>query len=902
MPDDVNMKRKPDDISSLDNVKLIKTEKDSTTDYSKDVKKKISASARTGQACDRCRVRKMRCDDQPNGCAPCMQNQSECKTTDRITGKATVRGYVQSLERQLDELHQRQHRLESRLAALGEDVGAIDYTDPSTAPLVQWHEEQASSSRQTWDNTGQACQNPHQKGVPTDVKTTHRSHESAPEEHPAKLPDFRSGLAGNNYLGVSTGNNLLSSITGTSMTVLGMDIDLADYMSADVDEPDPSLNGAQPVYNKSYRAFVQTAFGISPKLTQVELPPKIEAMNYAHVYFRIVNPYLPLVHEPSMLATLARIYDDPTFKPPVAEIVKVHTMLAIMYSQYAIRAPQTSEQAANLVHSSNFHYHYALGFFGQLMASHTLADVQAMAMLCLHVRNSPKPTACWMITSIALDLAIELGLHRSAKRWAPSAKRSPLEIEIRKRVFWSILTVHVDIAGNLGRPMPMGSDDWDVEMPEAIDDHLISEKGIDTTTQGKCNFLLGVQSFHLIPIKMDLYNNIYAVKRSPQTYVETVLRLEKRLRDWQEQCPPELKHESSSDNEVTRVHHHYLAIWAINVRLLLRHPSLSLATSSEFNSENLTICMDISRKMLEHVKQLQRYKSLDGTWQTGALYVLALATTLFGHWERKDQIDARDLSALRDDMYSWLDVIGDMSDMFGSGKRLQDAVRVPVDRTMGLLTQHLSAKAGRSATASNKQSQPQPHSLPLRRQPTASTYGQANGYNNYGAHVNHPANDEPPGNSYLPPNTDVPTRASEAYPDPQYNYQTPYPSGNATYVSPSYASNDTLPATAAAANAFLHSYPPQPQPAPMNPNYPPNLPNNNYNQYHSPGSPTSWRTWAGNMASNLEPGAEYMSSASALMQLGGRSEGPVSQEFAVDSSTGQAWPLMLFDGAPTGGH
>lgn len=51
-----SMKRKADDDPGFDNVRPIKTEKDGNTDYSQDVKKKINASARTGQACDRCRV------------------------------------------------------------------------------------------------------------------------------------------------------------------------------------------------------------------------------------------------------------------------------------------------------------------------------------------------------------------------------------------------------------------------------------------------------------------------------------------------------------------------------------------------------------------------------------------------------------------------------------------------------------------------------------------------------------------------------------------------------------------------------------------------------------------------------------------------------------------------------
>ena len=343
----------------------------------------------------------------------------------------------------------------------------------------------------------------------------------------------------------------------------------------------------------------------------------------------------------------------------------VHTMFAIMYCQYAIRAPQNANHQAGLHQSSNFHYHYALGFFAQLVASHTLADVQALTMLCLHIRNLPKPGACWMITSITLNLAIELGLHRSAKRWAATTTRSILEIEMRKRVFWSILVIHVIVAGNLGRPMALRSEDWDVEMPEAIEDDLLSETGIDSTRSGKCNFLVGLQLYLVMPIYIDLYSNIYAVNRSPQTYIDTVIRLEKQVREWSDQWPPELIQGSASNNELGRVHSQYLAIYALHIRLLLRHPSLSLAKSPEFNCENLTICMDVSKKMLHHVKQLQKYKSLDGTWQTGALYVLAIATTLFGYWERRDQLTPLHLSSLREDMSSWLSIIGDMSALLG---------------------------------------------------------------------------------------------------------------------------------------------------------------------------------------------------------------------------------------------
>lgn len=248
-----------------------------------------------------------------------------------------------------------------------------------------------------------------------------------------------------------------------------------------------------------------------------------------------------------------------------------------------------------------------------------------------------------------------------------------METEIRKRVFWSLLVIHVIVAGNLGRPMALRSDDWDVEMPEAIDDELLSEDGLNTSRPGRCNFLVGLEALKVTPLYMDLYNNIYAVKRSPETYVDTVFRLEKRIRDWTDQWPAELKDESAADNELGRVHAQYMAIWPLHIRLLLRHPSLSMATSSEFNSENLTICMDVSRKMLFHVRQLQKYNSLDGTWQNGALYVLAIATTLYGHWERRESVTSGDLISLKEDMESWLSIISDMSTLLGTLDRPCDS-------------------------------------------------------------------------------------------------------------------------------------------------------------------------------------------------------------------------------------
>ena len=337
-----------------------------------------------------------------------------------------------------------------------------------------------------------------------------------------------------------------------------------------------------------------------------------------------------------------------------------------MFFQYGSRNGINSGSRTDLNERSNCHYHYALSFFHRLVASHTLQDVQALTMICVHLRSFPKPGACWLMTATTFNLAIDLGLHRSAKQWAPTTpKKSILEIEIRKRIFWSILTIHIVISGKLGRPMALRVDDFDVELPDTVDDDLLSDAGLDSSREGKCSFLVGIEGFKCQLIFMDLYNNIYAVRRSPKTYVETIRRLDTRINQWHNQIPSQLIPESVVNDEEARVQALYMSISFLEFRLLLHHPSLSLTSSAEFNAENLTVCMDASQKMLHHVKRIQMYKSLDTNWQTGALYVLAVSTTLYGYWERRNDTTLANLVKLKDDMSSWLDIMGDVGELLG---------------------------------------------------------------------------------------------------------------------------------------------------------------------------------------------------------------------------------------------
>ena len=186
-----------------------------------------------------------------------------------------------------------QHRireLEQRLIQGGGDIKpSNDYHDPTTSSYD--YSQTSAGQPPSWNAAATSF-----------TPTNNDGHAIATHSQEANmfraLPAFRAGFPGDNYLGVSPGNSNLSSIKGTALSILGMEIDIADFDSLDMDEPHSSVLHSQ-LYNKSYQAFLQSVLNINPRIEKVDLPPRAEGFTYADWYFRVLNPYLPLLHKPT---------------------------------------------------------------------------------------------------------------------------------------------------------------------------------------------------------------------------------------------------------------------------------------------------------------------------------------------------------------------------------------------------------------------------------------------------------------------------------------------------------------------------------------------------------------------------------------------------------------------------
>jgi hypothetical protein len=108
------------------------------------------------------------------------------------------------------------------------------------------------------------------------------------------------------YLGVSSDSAPLSSIKGTTLSILGTTIDITSFDAPDMDEPPPGTPIGSPLYNKSVMAFLQSTLNVNPAMGNVELPSRLDAFTYAEWYFLMISPFLPILHKPSFDQLVSR--------------------------------------------------------------------------------------------------------------------------------------------------------------------------------------------------------------------------------------------------------------------------------------------------------------------------------------------------------------------------------------------------------------------------------------------------------------------------------------------------------------------------------------------------------------------------------------------------------------------
>jgi len=583
--------------------------------YSDAVRKKLAATSRTGQACDRCKERKMRCDTDAIACQPCRLKGLRCYTTDRVTGQARERGELNRTENELVYLR-------DQLAAYKHRYGSLQLLD--TNDIV---------------STGTAP-------APAPSLPPPQVAHAPPVQTLSTVPD--SGYVGWPSPGHS--EPLYSGpVKGTLVDVMDGTIDIADWPCEMMQDGDKDEIGR---FNLSGTSIINTIAGYQ-KIEDPRLPSKEDALKDVHHFIVIMAQYIPIIHRTSFNDLVIKFYDQPASLRP-AESAQVAMVFAIIAHQTAVRNHQYSAEKFEDAHR---YFHYALGFYRDLLHDRSIASMQAMALIIIHFRNLPKPGISWTYSHKVLVRAIELEYHRDPNKIKlPPGEDDPLSKELRIRIFHSILAVCVTTGCRVGLPAPWQFQHIDLPLPKAIKDSEISKQGIVTELSGQCDFWPCLHLAKLLPLLTELHNNVHAVRRPPAEYVKTVEALNTKIVAWRQDWDETIKLEPKHVNLVVATL--LFETWAAEYQLNLHHPACCTSDDPEVQERNIEMCLKSARRLLQAFHTLSsKYKGVDFTWHSTSAYATGFGVTLYYYKRRLGRVTMDQFETMRNELKGWVSLM-----------------------------------------------------------------------------------------------------------------------------------------------------------------------------------------------------------------------------------------------------
>jgi len=239
----------------------------------------------------------------------------------------------------------------------------------------------------------------------------------------------------------------------------------------------------------------------------------------------------------------------------------------------------------------------ALQYISAARESHSLHNIEAMTLLVLYNLRSPSNSGIWYMVGLAMRSAVDIGLHREAY----SAKLGIYEVQLRRRLFWSIYYLDRVVALSLGRPFSIADRDIDVSLPYDIDDSIHTDDAImqavaqlsrSSTSQNLSSLTMSINLTRLKRLESQIQCEIYRVDKSVSSLLCEISPLLASLENWKVRLP--VMKASEKD--------YLLLQWNKAVRLLLQ-PFLPILNPGDSLIE---LCLKASGQVCELFKRLHQ--------------------------------------------------------------------------------------------------------------------------------------------------------------------------------------------------------------------------------------------------------------------------------------------------------
>ncbi|PLB53492.1 hypothetical protein P170DRAFT_473353 [Aspergillus steynii IBT 23096] len=414
---------------------------------------------RSAQVCDRCRIKRIKCDGRQPRCGKCERAGSECSVSVRLRRRTTPRGYVEPTDEVIQQLQQELEAARNQLQRAFARERELSATVASRNQEIEHLRELNGTSRDTSGLSGQA-------NDPTSV--------------PATGPVV--GHLGRLVLGDDNAEFFAGSTTGVHFVLSAQQQYQVAFSSREhFPECMFRLHVLQPTHLRGTSSGniipdrtsdAATDFGSNSCEAECSHIRKLGANVIRGAFEKYIQNWgslYPVLLAKQFFENLEEIMTGSSLLLDQYRAVPfIFQVYALMALDSAKSSRDSSLGSASLCPNPVDDNAVLSSLYGRMPCRGDLNSLQGLILYLLYLQTTSQHSLAIRVCGTAVRLAQSLGLHRHSRRF----KHSPGEAELRKRLWWAVfaLDIHACILYGLPRTIQLADTDTDLPINTDYDD------------------------------------------------------------------------------------------------------------------------------------------------------------------------------------------------------------------------------------------------------------------------------------------------------------------------------------------------------------------------------------------------------------------------------------------------
>lgn len=567
----------------------------------KQVTSQIIGISRSISACQRCRIKKVKCDQNFPKCSKCSKAGVECIGLDPATGREIPRSYVIHLEERIAALEQQLNRQAGdvdphTLDTVNESNNISNDTDDQRVfDEVKFDSVNTKSNRSI--STDQSIS--FAKLMTTAVKFQRKSGDTVPQIDP------------------TTGSN---ATTSTDTTNQGIPLALLPpkktaqefirIFFAQSNSQLPILHREEflknffiPIYGKldANVSLASHFTAINSLLFQDDEYYKDETLTWFYQYKSKFNQILTQFKRTNQHIDPIKISKD--IQPPLKfqkALYFLNMVFAIASSVNLLSYPLTISESFKLLAMKYVDLVYT--------SSDQLENLQGILLLSVYSIMRPNLPGCWYVIGSAMRLCIDLGLHNKSINQKSSS--DAFMLDKRRRLLWCTYSIDRQICFYLSRPVGFPDHSITTPYPSCLDDSLIiPNQPLPSHSNGMSSYkYISLSFFKIRKIQSEVQGILFENQELPREFLvfnDWRVNIMRQLDAWKDQVPKTRRNMNCDFNQdffQLNYHHTVVVLYGLS-------PKHFKLTPEDFYKVS-----ESSKELINIYANLRTNKMINYTW------------------------------------------------------------------------------------------------------------------------------------------------------------------------------------------------------------------------------------------------------------------------------------------------